>query len=79
MNVHSLARTTGRSRATLVHRVISRQDTVASIARAFGISRRSTSGWLVTGAETRLFKICRRDLTEALPGSSRFVWSCWFS
>lgn len=46
MNVHSLARTTPRSRALIVHRVQREGRSVAQTAQAFGISPRTVSKWL---------------------------------
>lgn len=46
MNVHSLARTTPRSRAVLVQRVVSQERSIQATAEAFGVSRRTVYKWL---------------------------------
>ena len=46
MNVHSLARTTPRSRALLVQRVVDEEQSVQATAAAFGVSRRTVYKWL---------------------------------
>jgi transposase InsO family protein len=46
MNIHSLARTTPRSRALIVHRVQREGRSVAQTAQAFGVSPRTVSKWL---------------------------------
>src|SRR5260221_2941870 len=46
MNIHSLARTTPRSRALIVHRVKREGRSVAKTAQAFGASPRTVSRWL---------------------------------
>src|SRR5260221_11650973 len=46
MNVHSLARTTPRSRALLVQRVVSEKRSIQAAAEAFGVSRRTVYKWL---------------------------------
>ena len=46
MNVHSLARTTPRSRALLVQRVVSQERSIQATAEAFGVSRRTVYKWL---------------------------------
>jgi len=46
MNIHPLARTTPRSRAELVHRVLDLHEPVALVASAFSISQRSVFKWL---------------------------------
>jgi transposase InsO family protein len=46
MNIHSLARTTPRSRALLVQRVVAQKRSVAATADAFGVSPRTVYKWL---------------------------------
>ena len=46
MNIHKNARTTPRSRALLVHRVLQEGWTVSAAATSFGISRRTAYKWL---------------------------------
>jgi transposase InsO family protein len=46
MNVHKNARTTPRSRALLVHRVLREHWPVSAVAIAFGISQRTVYKWL---------------------------------
>ncbi len=46
MNVHKNARTTPRSRALLVHRVIHEHWPVSAVAIAFGVSERTVYKWL---------------------------------
>src|SRR5260221_3621178 len=46
MNIHPLARTTPRTRAELVHRVLDLHEPVALVASAFSISQRSVFKWL---------------------------------
>jgi len=46
MNVHSLARTTPRSRALLVQRVVRQKRSIQAAAEAFGVSRRTVYKWL---------------------------------
>jgi transposase InsO family protein len=56
MNVHKNARTTPRSRALLVHRVLREHWPVSAVAIAFGVSERTVYKWL------------GRYRTEGLPG-----------
>jgi transposase-like protein len=51
MNVHSLARTTPRSRALIFQRVLDQRRSVASTAEAFGISARTVYKWLARHRE----------------------------
>ena len=46
MNVHKNARTTPRSRALLVHRVLREHWPVSAVAIAFGVSQRTVYKWL---------------------------------
>ena len=46
MNIHKNARTTPRSRAMLVHRVIEEHWPVSAVAIAFGVSERTVYKWL---------------------------------
>jgi transposase InsO family protein len=46
MNVHKNARTTPRSRAMLIHRVVGERWPVAEVALAFGVSERTVYKWL---------------------------------
>ena len=52
MNVHSLARTTPRSRALLVHRVLTQKRSIGATAEAFGISSRTVYKWLARHRES---------------------------
>ena len=56
MNIHKNARTTPRSRAILVHRVLREHWPVSAVAIAFGISERTVYKWLA------------RYRAEGLPG-----------
>src|SRR5262245_66078110 len=51
MNVHSLARTTPRSRALLVHRVLVQKRSVIATAEALGVSPRTVYKWLARHRE----------------------------
>src|SRR6266566_8167220 len=46
MNIHKNARTTPRSRALIVHRVLREHWPVSAIAIAFGVSERTVYKWL---------------------------------
>jgi transposase-like protein len=46
MNIPPLARTSPRSRAELVRRVLDLHEPVAAVAAAFGISQRTVFKWL---------------------------------
>jgi len=46
MNIHKNARTTPRSRALLVHRVLQEHWPVSAVALAFGVSERTVYKWL---------------------------------
>ena len=52
MNVHSLARTTPRSRALIIQRVVGQEHSVAATAEAFGISTRTVYKWLARHRES---------------------------
>jgi transposase InsO family protein len=56
MNIHKNARTTPRSRALLVHRVMEERWPVSAVALAFGVSERTVYKWLA------------RYRAEGLPG-----------
>src|ERR1700694_5549647 len=46
MNIHKNARTTPRSRAMLVQRVVQERWPVSAVAMAFGVSERTVYKWL---------------------------------
>ena len=46
MNIHKNARTTPRSRAMLIHRVLVERWPVAEVALSFGVSERTVYKWL---------------------------------
>ena len=46
MNIHKNARTTPRSRAMLVQRVVQERWPVSAVALAFGVSERTVYKWL---------------------------------
>ena len=46
MNIHKNARTTPRSRAMLVHRVLREHWSVSAVALAFGVSERTVYKWV---------------------------------
>jgi transposase len=46
MNIHKNARTTPRSRALIVHRVLREHWPVSAVAIAFGVSERTVYKWL---------------------------------
>ena len=46
MNIHKNARTTPRSRAMLIHRVLAERRPVAEVALSFGVSERTVYKWL---------------------------------
>ena len=56
MNVHKNARTTPRSRALTVHRVMHEHSSVSDVASALSVSRRTVCKWLA------------RHCTEGLQG-----------
>jgi transposase InsO family protein len=75
MNIHKNARTTPRSRAMLVHRVIAEHWPVRVVALAFGISERTVFKWLARYRAEGLPGLCdRRSTAHRHPHALAPAW-----
>ena len=75
MNIHKNARTTPRSRAMLVHRVLREHWPVSAVALAFGVSERTVYKWLARyRAEGGAGLHDRRSVAHRRPHALGPVW-----
>ena len=75
MNIHKNARTTPRSRALMVHRVIQEHWPISAVAMAFGVSERTVYKWLARyRAEGLPGLLDRRSIAHRLPHALAPAW-----
>jgi len=75
MNIHKNARTTPRSRALLVHRVLQEHWPVSAVAIAFGVSERTVYKWLARYRAEGHAGLCdRRSMAHRRPHALAPAW-----